>query len=140
MITARAPSIADAIHASLGLTEGRALVLRASRLDVTLPRGIELAREDEPADVMIAALDAASFSDAIARLGIQARPLRIAWVLPIAGASVVGWVVARARRLQPVVLEDACDALRHAGVVDVRVTRVHGALPVVVLSGRTSPA
>jgi hypothetical protein len=47
-------------------------------------------------------------------------------------------MLARAKRLRPVSLEDACDALRHAGVVDVRVRRVDGALPIVVVSGTTS--
>lgn len=122
----------------IGLAGGRARVLRAARLVLTLPPGLVEAAGDEGCDLFAAAIDAASLADAVARVATLPGQVRIAWAMPVARPGLAGWLLARARRLRPVVLEDACDALRRAGVVDLRVTTVQGSLPIVVLSGSTT--
>lgn len=137
---ARAPSTEQALAKSLGMSTGRVLVRRACPLTVTLPSGLAEAAVDEPVDAVVTAMDAASLEAAEAQLDAIAKPTSIAWVMPIVRPGVVGWALARARRLGPVPLEDACDALRRRGVVDVQITEVEGRLPIVVLSGRTTIA
>jgi hypothetical protein len=134
VIALRAASVERAL-ADLAL--GSACVVRASRLEIVLPAGVT---EVADAETEITALDAASLAEAIGRAAALPAGRRLVWAMPLAAPGVVGWALARARRVQPVALEDACDGLRRAGVVDVRVVRVDGALATVVISGRTTGA
>lgn len=140
MIVTRVPSIERAVSDGLGLTKGRALVVRAVRIELTLPPGIVEAAPGEDVDALVAAIDATTIDAAASQLGALAGGKALAWVMPVARAGVLGWAFARARRLGPVVLEDVCDTLRRAGVIDVRVAEIDGRLPLVLVSGRTTAA
>jgi hypothetical protein len=83
-------------------------------------------------------IDAATLADAAATIATMLPETTIAWSMPIVAPGMLRWALARMRRVRPVQLEDACEALRHAGVLDVRVTTIEGALPSVVLTGRTT--
>ncbi len=112
--------------------------MRASRLALTLPDGVAEAADGQASGAIVTALDAASLAEASERLGRARAGQRIAWALPVSRPGLVGWIACRASGLRPIVLEDACAALRRAGVVDVRVRPVAGTLPLVVVSGRAS--
>ena len=135
MIALRVDSLDRALAA---LSARRVLVVRASRIELTLPAGATETNEPSIADTVVMSFDAVSVAEAAARVASFPAHRTIACALPIARAGVVSWALARARRLQPVELEDACDALRHAGVIDVRVTSLPGSLPIAVVTGRTT--
>lgn len=133
------PTLERALAEALGPGPTRATVLRASKLPLVLPPGIVEVPAGEPGyDVHLAVLDAATLADAATALAAMPAGQRVAWAMPVARPGVVAWIASRARGVGPVLLEDACDALRRAGVVDVRVTETAGALPAVVVTGLTS--
>lgn len=135
MITLRAASVERALDA---LSARTVLVVRASRIELTLPAGVTETTEPLLADTVWMSLDAASLADGAAHVAALPADRTLAWAFPVARPGVVPWALARARRLQPLALEDACDALRHAGVIDVRVTSLPGSLPIAVVTGRTT--
>ena len=116
--------------------------MRACALEITPPPGLAVAREGESSEVHIASVDASGLPSALLSLRVMPNGGRIAWALPVAREGARGalaWIISRSRRLRPIALEDACDALRRAGVVDLRVTTIDGSAGLAVLSGRICP-
>jgi len=132
MIALRAPSIERALS---DLALSRTAIVRISKLEV----GTSLVDATD-ADATLMTLDASSLGQGATHVAQLPAHHRVAWAFPLARPGVMVWALSRARRLQPVQLEDACDALRHAGVVDVRVTMLEGILPIALLTGRTTAA
>lgn len=130
--------LAQALAQALGGAPLRARVVRASRIELPLPPAAIAAGPGERVDALIAAFDAASITGMPEELAACAPDERIVLVVPPASQSLVGQVLARARRVGPVPVERVCTALRHAGVVDVRVAHVPGTLRLAVVSGRAS--
>jgi hypothetical protein len=96
------------------------------------------AREGEPAEVCLAAIDARTATELPALLATLASGVEVLVVAPVGregGRAWLGWAMSLARRVHPLPLEHVCDALRHAGVVDVRVLDVEGPLGIVVVRG-----
>jgi hypothetical protein len=117
--------------------------VRGCAIDLALPTGVAEAREGEPTDALIAAVDGSSLAAAAAEVVPGERMLRIAWVVAVTQRGARGvwsWMFSRARRLRPIALEDACDALRRAGVVELRVVAIEGSLGLALVHGRLGAA
>jgi hypothetical protein len=129
-----------AVERALRGTSGSIRVVRAAKIPVALPASVV---EDEAGlAARMAVVDAQTLRTTLGPLLASAPPgLRVVIVTPLArpgGRGLVGRLTASARRLAPTELVDACEALRHSGVVEVRVIDVAGALGLAVLSGRTT--
>ena len=129
-----------AVERALRGAAGSIRVTRAAKIAVALPTSFV---EDETGlDARMAVVDATSLEAALPPLLASAAPgVRVVVVAPVArsgGRGLVSKVATGARRLTPAQLVDACEALRHSGVIGVRVVDVAGALGLAVLSGRTS--
>ena len=114
-------------------------VLRTSRLSLALPASWV---ESETGSVVIAGADRATLGDAVEALAAAASAdVLVALVVPLSrdgAAGVLARTAAWVRRVAPVAMEDACAALRHAGVVSVRVIDVAGVLGLAVIVGRAT--
>ncbi|MFO0685463.1 MAG: hypothetical protein U0234_25615 [Sandaracinus sp.] len=130
--------LGSALARALGGAALRARVVAQARIELPLPPGVVPAGPGETADTTIVAVDAASVEGLGATLAPIVPGERLVVVVPPTPQSLLGQVLARARRIEPVPLERVCTALRHVGVVDVRVTHVPGRLRLAVVTGRAS--
>ncbi len=131
-------ALAAALGRALGSEPMRARVLRAAPIELPLPPAVTPAGEGEGASATIATLDASSIESFAAGLGGAASTERLIVVAPVADQGLLGHVLSRTRRLRPVAIERVCTLLRHAGVVDLRVTQVPGALRLAIVTGSAS--
>lgn len=117
-----------------------ARVVEAAPIELTLPPSVAVG--DVGGDALVVAVDARSSAELRALVEPLAAGTEVVVVAPIAregGRAWIGRALALARRVRAVPLEDVCDPLRQAGVVDVRVLDVTGALGLAVVTGRVSP-
>jgi hypothetical protein len=133
-------TVDEAVAHALRDAAGSARVVRAVRIAVALPPSF---REDEAgADARIAVVDGKTLAATLGPLlDGAAADVRVVIVTPLAshgGRGFVSSIRASLRRLTPIARVEACEALRHLGVIRVRVTEVPGSLGLAVLSGRTT--
>lgn len=117
-----------------------ARVVQVAPIELTLPPSVAVA--EGSGDALVVAVDARSSAELRTFVEPLAAGTDVVVVAPISregGRAWIGWAVSLARRVRALPLEDVCDPLRQAGVVDVRVLDVTGSLGLAVVSGRVSP-
>lgn len=140
MSRAREKTLDGALARALRETSGSVRVARAANIAFTLPAS--LVEDEAGVAARVAVVDEQTLEATVGPL-LAGAPgeVRVVVVAPISregGRGLASRLSTRVRRLTPVDLEDVCEALRHASVIDVRVVDVDGPLGLAVLTGRTT--